>query len=181
MTRTKKAVVTKSDKPESGVTEKRARASSDAHQKRPVGRPPTFDRQAVAELVFSGMAEGKSLRACFRETEGLPTLGTFLVWVSEDSLLAEQYARARSVCLDAMAEDIIDLADTCRIGQKSTSKATGLESTEGDMVERSRLQIDARKWLLSKLAPKKYGDKQQVEHSGTIGLESLVAGGNGEA
>mgnify|MGYP001290710800 FL=1 len=48
------------------------------------------------------------------------------------------------------------------------------------MIEHRRLQIESRKWLLARLMPKKYGDKQQVEHSGSIGLEGLIAGSDGE-
>lgn len=140
-----------------------------------MGRASAYDREALAPVILERMADGKSLRAVLRE-DGMPSVGTFLQWVNEDPNLAEQYTRARSLCLDAMAEDIIDLSDTARIGQKSVSKATGLEITEGDMVERSRLQVEARKWLLSKLAPKKYGERQHVEHSGKLGLESLIAG-----
>ena len=73
-----------------------------------------------------------------------------------------------------MAEDIIDIADTPKVGQKTVSKATGLEVTEGDMVDRSRLQVDARKWLLSKLAPKKYGDKVGVQHEGGVTLNVVT-------
>jgi hypothetical protein len=61
-----------------------------------------------------------------------------------------------------MADQIREIADTCRMGTKTTIKATGTEVTTGDMVDRSRLQIDARKWLASKLAPKKYGDKLEL-------------------
>ena len=40
----------------------------------------------------------------------------------------------------------------------------------GEHVQRSKLRVDARKWLLSKIAPKQYGEKQAVEHSGAIGV-----------
>jgi hypothetical protein len=49
---------------------------------------------------------------------------------------------------------------------KETKDGTFKE--KGDMVDRSRLQIDARKWILSKLLPKKYGDKVEHEHSGGV-------------
>ena len=178
MTRTGKksggAVKAKTD----GVTTKRAQASVDAHSTGS-GRARKYDRDALMPGILEKIADGKGLRTVLREMVGGPSVGTVLQWVSEDPDLAERYTRARSLCLDSMAEDIIDLADTARIGQKSVSKATGLEITEGDMVERSRLQVEARKWLMARLAPKKYGDKQHVEHSGAIGLEGLIAGADG--
>lgn len=80
--------------------------------------------------------------------------------LAEDEGLQQAYAAAKDAALDIIAEEIIQLADECRPGTKvKTSKRNGEEVTTGDMVERSRLQIDARKWLLAHLAPKKYGDR----------------------
>lgn len=67
-----------------------------------------------------------------------------------------------------MAEEIIEIANTPVIGQKTVSKATGLETTECDMIEHRRLQVDARKWYLSKVLPKVYGDKLDLNHSGGV-------------
>lgn len=124
--------------------------------------------QEIADAICSKLAEGNSLRSVLRE-EGMPSIGTFLRWVSERPELADQYAHARALCIDAMAEDIIDIADTPQIGQKTVSKASGLEITEGDMVEHRRLRIESRKWLLAKVAPKKYGDRITQEHTGEGG------------
>lgn len=123
--------------------------------------------QDTADAVCARLAEGESLRSICRDDD-MPSVGAFLGWVSKSRELAEQYTRARALCLDAMAEDIIDIADTPQIGQKSVSKATGLEITEGDMVEHRRLRIEARKWLMGKMAPKKYGDKLDLNHSGRV-------------
>ena len=74
----------------------------------------------------------------------------------------EQYARAREAQADKMAEDILQIADD---GANDTYKDDkGNIMTDHDVVARSRLRVDARKWLASKMAPKKYGDK--VELSG---------------
>jgi hypothetical protein len=180
VTRTKKYKDTPGKDAPDGVKDGRALASSDAHPRKPGGQRQ-YDRDALIPLICEQIADGKGLRTVLREMEGGPTVGAFLLWVSEDPAAADRYARARSMCLDAMAEDILDIADTARIGQKSVSKATGLEITEGDMVERSRLQVEARKWLMAKLAPQKYGERRHVEHSGSIGLESLVAGDDADA
>ena len=56
----------------------------------------------------------------------------------------------------------------------TTTKADGsTETKDGDMIERARRQVDSRKWLLSKLAPKKYGDKLQTEHSGIMRVVAI--------
>ena len=120
------------------------------------------------DSVCAELAEGKSLRTVCKQ-DGMPSVATFLRWVDERPELVEHYARARALCLDAMAEDILDIADTPEIGQKTISKATGIEITEGDMVEHRRLRIESRKWLMAKMAPKKYGDKVETTHLGPGG------------
>lgn len=126
-----------------------------------------FSRE-VFDSICEKLAEGRSLRSICREDD-MPSIGTFLRRVDEQPELAEHYARARALCIDALAEDILDIADTPQMGQKSVSKATGLEITEGDMIEHRRLQVDARKWLLAKMAPKKYGDKVEQTIQGPGG------------
>jgi hypothetical protein len=142
----------------------------------PGSRPEVAFTPELAERICESLASGVSLRATC-EQDGMPPESTVRLWVVRDVQgFAAQYAHARSIGYDVMAEGILDLADRPLIGQKSVSKATGLEITEGDNVDRSRLQIDARKWLLSKMLPKKYGEKQQIEHSGAVSIgEALRA------
>ena len=62
---------------------------------------------------------------------------------------------------------MIEIADTVREGKKEKTRSKdGVTEERGDMVDRSRLVIDVRKWPVSKLAPKKYGDKVAAELSG---------------
>jgi hypothetical protein len=74
---------------------------------------------------------------------------------SQDKDLSEQYARARSDMIDKIADDIIKIADEEMI-------PTGEGKVDNAMVQKQRLRVDTRKWLLSKLAPKKYGDKLEL-------------------
>ena len=74
-----------------------------------------------------------------------------------------QYARARDLGLDAIADELFDIADD---GQNDWMERHG-EGNEGytvngEHVSRSRLRVDTRKWYLSKLAPKRYGEKLEV-------------------
>lgn len=133
------------------------------------GRPSQYTED-VARIILEKLAQGLSLRAICRE-DGMPPESTVRMWVVDDREgFAAHYARARDIGLDSMADELMEIADTPEPGQKTVSKATGVEVTEGDMLEHRRLKVDARKWYLSKLAPKKYGDKQQVEHSGTVNV-----------
>lgn len=93
-----------------------------------------------------------------------------LKWLRSDEAFALQYARAREIQADVLFDEIHHIADTPKRGFKTTRKGGVVETVEGDMIEHRRLQIDARKWLLGKMAPKKYGDRStmDVDLSGKI-------------
>lgn len=112
----------------------------------------------------------------------MPPASTVRWWYIDDvNGFAAQYARARDAGLDEMADELLDLADKCREGVKRTVKGDGtVEEVTGDMVDRARLQVDARKWYLSKLAPKRYGDKLDLNHSGTVNLAGLLGSLDGD-
>jgi len=131
------------------------------------------DIPALCEGVLEGMAEGLStVKAC--AAVGI-AFSTFLDRCAADQAFAERYARAREVLLERHADEIIDLADQARMGEITTTKADGgIEVKQADMVERSRLQIESRKWLLARLMPKKYGDRQKVEHEGGVSLTVIT-------
>lgn len=95
--------------------------------------------------------------------EGMPGVSTVLGrWISAEPEFATLYARAKLVRLDVMAEEIRELADTCRIGVKIRETDKGTETTTADMVERSKLQVETRKWLLARLAAKTYGERLEL-------------------
>lgn len=83
-------------------------------------------------------------------------------WLLKNEAFREIYGRARQEQIQLLADQILPIADTPVIGIKTKTDARGTEVTEGDMIEHRKLQIDTRKWLLSKLAPAKYGDRQII-------------------
>ena len=118
------------------------------------------DRQALTDAVLQNMRDGNSLRkSCL--LAGVK-IGTFLDWVAKDAQLAEQYARAREILLEYHAEEILEIADEA-VGSTESG------ATDSGAVQKQKLQIDSRKWILSKLAPKKYGDKITQELTGPNG------------
>jgi hypothetical protein len=128
----------------------------------------------IAAEICDRLAQGQSLRAVCEDLH-MPSERAVRFWVLDDlNGFASQYARARAVGYERMAEEILAISDTPLIGTKSVSKATRLEITEGDMIEHRRLQVDTRKWMLAKMLPKIYGDKQQVEHSGQVDVVSVL-------
>ena len=147
--------------------------------------PYKYDRESAIATVLEELASGRSLIAiCQRE--GRPSFTTFMRWLAEEGeagdSLRDQYARAREVQAEVMAEDILAIADeecTTVRADKHGTQDDGDGKTEvvfdSTAVQRNRLRVDARKWLLSKMAPKKYGDKVTQEHTGANGGAIQVA------
>lgn len=136
-----------------------------------MGRPSLYTPE-IAEEICERIASGETLTAICLE-EGMPALRTVMKWLSREDF-GPLYARAKELRLEVMAEEIKQLSDECREGSKIKTGPLGVEITTGDMVERSRLQIDSRKWLLARLASKTYGDRTALEHSGPGGTELVV-------
>ncbi len=65
---------------------------------------------------------------------------------------------------DHFADEILEIAD--ETGADLTTDDKGKVTVEHEVVARSRLRVDARKWLMARLAPKKYGDK--LQHTGDL-------------
>lgn len=120
----------------------------------------------VIEAVLALVDDGKSLRQACKEVDF--ERKTFEKWIAADPDLSSQYERARANRADKLFEEILAIADTVQIGTVETIKEWGVEVKTADMIEHRRLQIDARKWMLGKMAPKKYGEKVELEHSGEI-------------
>ena len=135
--------------------------------KRKAGRPSSYS-ESMATKICNRMSDGESLRQICR-SPGMPRLPTVLRWADDNLEFRDRYARARSAMLEHWAQEILTIADTPRKGTTVTEKPDGTEIKTADMIEHRRLQVDARKWLLSKLAPKKYGDRSALEVSGPDG------------
>jgi hypothetical protein len=131
---------------------------------------------AKADAILARLAAGESLLSICKD-DGMPAESTVRLWVIDDRHgFAAKYIRARDMGLDHVADSIIEISD--EVGVKTVERDGEEVGVEFDAtaVARNRLRVDARKWYLSKIAPKRYGEKQQVEHSGKVSLESLVAG-----
>ncbi len=137
----------------------RKRAPAKAVAKAPRGRQTIFT-QEIATAICEKLANGDSLRSVC-ESEEMPAESTVRSWALDDIQgFGAQYTRAREIGFEKRAEEILLIADTPLIGVKTKTNEKGeVETTEGDMIEHRRLQVDARKWLLSKMLPKRYGEK----------------------
>lgn len=130
---------------------------------RPVGRPAEFD-QAIADEICEKIAQGQSLRKiCGADRDDfIPGQTTVYRWLDESDAFAKQYASARVRQADHYFDEIVEIADAPNAGTDENGQAVLRDP------QRDRLRVDARKWVASKLAPKKYGDKVELAHSGEV-------------
>ena len=134
-----------------------------------MGRPSLFSVE-IAQEICSRIMDGESLRKTCRD-EHMPERMTIFRWLHDNTEFCDQYARAREIQADTLAEEILEIADDGRNDTYTTNDddGEGVERVNHDVIARSRLRVDARKWYASKLSPKKYGDKVQQEISGPDG------------
>lgn len=81
---------------------------------------------------------------------------SFYDWIAKDAELANKYARARELQAEFLAEEILEIADETANDTISTDRG---DIPNSEWINRSRLRVDARKWVASKLYPKKYADR----------------------
>ena len=121
------------------------------------GRPSVFT-QDTADVICERIAAGESVRQISKSPD-MPAQSTIYKWLNENDVFSEQYARARETQAEIYAEEIISIADC--------------SSEEAGAVAKARLQVDARKWYASKVAPKKYGDRIQQDINANVNI-SLI-------
>lgn len=131
------------------------------------GRPCEYSQEKADEICIR-MADGESLRSICRD-EHMPDMSTVLRWLGRKELdhFRLQYAHAREVGLEQMAGEILEISDDTRLD--TTYNKNGDEVANNEWIQRSKLRVDTRKWILSKLLPKKYGDRVINEHTGSDG------------
>jgi len=135
-----------------------------------MGRPSEYS-QEVADLICERIADGESLRSIC-DADEMPAKSTVFKWLAANETFSDQYARAREAQADAVFDDILTIADDARNDwmerfDKDQQSLGWVEN--GEALRRSALRIDARKWMASKLKPKKYGEKVTQELTGEGG------------
>ena len=125
----------------------------DENSKHARGRPSTFSPE-IAAIICERLAEGESLRKITSDSD-MPSMYTVYYWIGQQAEFANQYAHARADQADTLADEILHIADT----DPDASKA--------------RVRVDARKWVASKLKPKKYGDFKHLDIDVNNNLQTM--------
>lgn len=129
-----------------------------------MSKNPNLNKAEAIREIIDRISQGESTRSILpnnERPEHLPAMSTFLLWVSEDKQLSEQYARAMELRSQHLFEELFEIADDST-NDFMRNKKTGDYDFQAEAVQRSRVRIDTRKWALSKMNPKKYGEKLEL-------------------
>lgn len=120
---------------------------------------------SIFGTIVQHIKDGNSLRSALR-LDGMPTSETFYKWCDSDEEKATQYARADKDREDKIFNEILDIADDGTNDYMTITKGDQTYNVEDrEVTSRSKLRVEARKWVLSKMNPQKYSDKLQVDQS----------------
>lgn len=149
-------------------------------KKKDPGRP-TKRTKGLETLIIARMMGGESVREICRDPS-VPSRATIHNWLAEDAAngveggFLDQYARAQEVRAADIFDEIIEIADD--------DTEDFLPDEEGgyyfnrEHVQRSKLRMEGRQWVLARMSPKKYGPKGAIELTGPGGGSVRVIRGD---
>ena len=118
----------------------------------------------ICEMIVTGETLDAAAKAI-----GANSRTTILMWVAQDAEFEAMYRRAKTAQADAMAEQIIAIADDAGGDWKVVDGGNGA-IVDREAVLRSKLRVETRLKLMASFAPKRYGAKVEVEHGVTEGF-----------
>lgn len=130
-----------------------------------MARPSIYSPEIAATLC-ERLVEGQSLRSICR-AEDMPGITTVFRWLEANETFRALYARARDAQADTLADEIIEISDDGTNDWMTRQREDGssFEVVDHEHITRSKLRVDARKWIAAKLKPRKYGEKVDLTNS----------------
>lgn len=146
------------------------------------GRPTVFT-DVLGTTICKRLADGESLRTICKDDE-MPSKSSVFEWIldGQHKEFADQYAKAREIQAEHLADEIFDIADDGKNDWMERQTDAGpIYELRGEHIQRSRLRVDSRKWYLSKVLPKKFGERNTTELTGpggaALAVQFVVKGG----
>lgn len=125
------------------------------------GRPSLYSEQLVDEICEKIATSNKGLHTILSENEAFPSFSTVFNWLSQPDkkYFLDKYTHARELQAEFLADEMIKIADD---SSNDTEQTEFGEKENKEWTNRSRLRVETRKWIASKLKPKVYGDKIDI-------------------
>jgi hypothetical protein len=144
-----------------------ARSGKGAKEARAGGRPERYTVEIAAEIC-DRLANGETLtRIC--EDPHIPSRQTVTRWLADESKpeFLSRYAVARGLQTDYYADHIVDIADDASRDWTERTNGEGeaiAPALNHEHIQRSKVRIETRQWIMERLNPKKYGQRTKLEH-----------------
>lgn len=129
-------------------------------------------KDEIFNSIITKIVEGEAVRKAIKESP--ISIGTFFGWANDSNNpeKLEQYTRAMSLRAHIMAEEILEIADDNSNDDDFIETKNGQVRIENkEWVNRSKLRVDTRKWLMSKMNPKKYADSLKLQGDAEMPLK----------
>lgn len=127
--------------------------------------------KSTFQSIIEKIEQGNSLRSVLREDK-MPSSQTFFKWIDQDEAKSKQYARACEKRADAIFEEILNIADDQEDDVYEDHEGNII--TNHNVIQRARLRVDSRKWMLGKMNPKKYGESSLLKLGNNEGDELKI-------
>jgi hypothetical protein len=121
--------------------------------------------EQIFERVIEDIYRGRSLQSLIEDDHRVVSYEDFLRWVKRDPVRAERFKEAQEMRTEFLAGEILEIADG--VG--------AIDPSSSDTVNRDKLRIDTRKWLMGAHNKKRYGETKQIEVGGTISITEALA------
>lgn len=141
-----------------------------------VGGRPTLYTEELAGTILAHIADGLSVSEISR-LDGMPARSTMMMWVGQDKHgFMDRYIKACQARAYYWADEILDIADDGTNDWMERHDPDGNNTgwkENGEALGRSKIRVDSRKWLVSKLL-NQYSDKQEIKHSGSLDVNRIT-------
>lgn len=144
-----------------------------------IGRPSKYSPEIANKICTQISTTHKSLKTIC-SPEDMPDVSTVLRWLADDKHeeFRNQYARAKEEQADLLVEEMIEISDD---GTNDTIYTDKGAMEDKEWTGRSKLRVETRKWIASKLKPKKYGEKLDVTSGGEKLNQDILIKGSKQA
>ena len=135
-----------------------------------IGRPTDYTPELVKEICDTIASSNKGIKKLCKENSSWPSHNTIYRWLANYSEFSDQYAQAKRNQIELLVDEILEIADDSSQDQVINAQGNLVCNTE--IIARSRLRIDTRKWLAAKLVPKIYGVQSKDDNN--LSSNSLI-------
>lgn len=115
----------------------------------------------LGDEIVNRISEGETLRAICRDKK--IHWSSVYDWLDKDPDFSRRIARARELGFDAIAQDLLEIADTPKNGEIVEVSKDGKKVRREDMLGHRKLQVDTRLKLLAKWCPARYGERSTID------------------